>query len=350
MYRSGLAAGLAALVAGAGAHAADTEADWLKRPTPEQLFAVWPTEAFRKGVGGRATISCTISVRGALYGCKVESETPPGMGFGVAAIALTPQFLMKPATRDGKPVESRANIPINFIMPGGGTGTHIRGGQAPGLTPMTRMVVSNLVWNEAPSYAEVAAAYPEKAKAASAGGRATLKCTLAADGRLGSCSTIAEEPKGMGFAAAARSLIPKFVGPTQFADGKPIKGAMTQVPFVFAPDMLDPSKHVVGKVQWAALPSGDAISAGYPRKAIDAGVATARVVILCTTGGGGKLEDCSVASEEPAGLGFAEAGLALSQSFRVRPWTEEGLPTIGAKVRVPVRYNLPTETPPPAKP
>lgn len=291
MRNLGLVAALAVALTAGTAVAAETEADWLKKPTPEQLFAVWPTEAFKRGVGGRARISCAVSVRGGLYGCKVLSETPAGMGFGAAAIALTPQFLMKPATRDGKPVEGEVDIPVNFTQPDTGTGTHIPGRDAPGLAPMTRTVVSNIVWNQAPSYDDVAAAYPEKARASGASGRVILKCTMMSEGRLGGCSAISEEPKGLGFAAAARSLIPKFAAPTQFSDGRPIKGSMTQVPFVFAPDMLDPAKRLASKVQWAVLPSGDALSAGYPRKAIEAGVSTARVVMLCTAGEGGRLEE-----------------------------------------------------------
>lgn len=350
MNRTQVVAGLALFAAAAPAWAAETQADWLKKPTPEQLFAVWPTEAMKKGIGGRAVIYCTISAQGALYGCKVESETPAGMGFGTAAIALTPQFLMKPATRDGKPVESGVSMPINFVAPGGGTGSHIPGGRDPSLTPFTRTVASNLPWTAAPAYADVAAAYPEKARAAAVGGRATLKCTLKADGRLSACSTVTEEPKGYGFAQAARALTAMFIAPTQFSDGRPIAGALTQVPFVFAPEMLDPARRVVGRPQWAALPSGSAMTAGYPREALAAGVKDGRVVMACATGDGGQLQNCAVEREEPAGLGFAASGLALSQSFRIRPWTDEGLPTIGGLVRVPIRYVLPEEPAPAAPP
>lgn len=348
MYRVGLAATLAACVVGGTAEAAETAADWLKKPTPEQLFAVWPTEAMKKGIDGRAVIACQVSVQGALYDCRVEEETPKGMGFGTAAIVLTPQFLMKPATRDGVPVVSSVRMPINFSgLSDRATGSHLPGGG--GARPlMARSVVSDLVWDQAPNYADVAAAYPQKARDASAGGRVTLKCTLKADGRLSACSTVTEEPKGMGFSAAAKTLIPRFVGPTRYSDGKSIAGAFTQVPFVFAPDMLDPSKRFVGKASWAVLPSGDRMSAGYPRKALDAGVEQARVVMSCVAGEGGNLENCAVSKEDPAGLGFAEAALALSESFRIRPWTMDGLPTIGGKVNVPIRYQAPKEASPPA--
>ena len=339
MYRAGLAAILVVSVVGGAAHAGETAADWRKKPTAEQLFAVWPTEALKKGISGKAEIRCLISVQGALFDCKVESEQPEGMGFGAAAIALTPQFLMKPATRDGKPVVSGVQIPINFSGPSRTTGSHLPGG-----TPlMTRRVVSNLVWDQAPTYADVAAAYPEKARVAGVAGRVTLRCALKADGRLTTCSTLTEEPPRMGFSAAAKALLPRFQGPTQFSDGQSISGTLTQVPFVFAPDMLDPGERVVGKASWAVLPSGDAMSAGYPRKALDAGVEQARVTMSCVAGAGGNLEGCAVSKEDPAGLGFAEAALALSESFRIRPWTDDGLPTIGGTITVPIRYQAPKE-------
>ena len=151
---------MAVCVVGGAAQAAETEADWLKKPTAEQLFAVWPTEAMKKGVDGRAVIACQVSVQGALYDCRVEDEKPKGMGFGTAAIMLTPQFLMKPATRDGVPIVSGVRMPINFTgLSDPATGSHLSG--SGGAPLMARSVVSNLVWNEAPNYADVAAAYQQ---------------------------------------------------------------------------------------------------------------------------------------------------------------------------------------------
>lgn len=344
MVRVSLAAWItsAVVLVAHGAQASETAADWLRKPTQTQLFGVWPTEAMKKGINGRAVITCKISVQGALFGCRVDEESPAGMGFGAAAIALTPQFLMRPATRDGKPVESEVRIPINFTgLSPTSTGSRIAGNNPD--VVMTRKVVSDVLWNEAPAYDDVAAAYPAKARAAGVGGRATLSCTLREDGRLNGCSAVAEEPKGQGFAAAARTLTPKFLSPTQFQDGSSTKGAMTQVPFVFALDMLDPTRRVIGRPQWAVMPTGDVMLAGYPKAAIDAGVKTARVVMVCTAGAGGALQGCALQSEEPAGLGFGAAGLELSKTFRIRPWTAEGLPTIGGQIRVPIRYVLPED-------
>jgi hypothetical protein len=51
-----------------------------------------------------------------------------------------------------------------------------------------------------------------------------------------------------------------------------------------------------------------------------------------------------VTSEEPAEFGFGQAALALAPHFRLSVWTEQGLPTVGGRVTLPIRYQLPPET------
>ncbi|MDP3749803.1 MAG: energy transducer TonB [Phenylobacterium sp.] len=344
-----LAAALAcALLLGVPARAdeeLDVKPDWLKRPTPESLMSVWPREALQRGLGGKAVISCSVSLQGALRDCSVVSESPAGSGFGVAAIALTPQLLMKPGMRGGKPVVSTVRIPINFEGAGPALGSRLTGA---GSGPLMRMVLSNVTWRQAPTYAEVVAVYPEKAKAREAGGRATLNCTFKAGGLVGSCDTITEEPKGMGFAAAARTLSSRFVGPETLKDGRPTKGVDVQIPFVFAVDMLNPASRTIGKPQWTSLPDGQDMVAGYPAAAVEAGVRTGRVVMNCQVVAEGRLSACATEREEPAGLGFGDSAVALSKAFRVQTWSTEGLPTVGGSIRVPLRYEMPNA--PPAKP
>src|SRR5205814_10111810 len=97
----------------------DKAPDWLRKPTERDLLVVWPKAAWRKGLGGKATIACLVSPQGAVYDCVPTSESPPGENFGAAAVALTPQFLMRPATLGGQPVLSPVTIPINFAWQGG---------------------------------------------------------------------------------------------------------------------------------------------------------------------------------------------------------------------------------------
>lgn len=64
--------------------------------------------------------------------------------------------------------------------------------------------------------------------------------------------------------------------------------------------------------------------------------------------GGGKLEGCSVESEEPSGFDYAQATLGLVPKFTLTIWTAEGLPVIGGAVRFPMRFSFTDATPAPA--
>ncbi|CAN7486842.1 energy transducer TonB [Phenylobacterium sp. LjRoot164] len=342
MNRILVTAGLIGLAMSSGAaQAGETVADWLRMPSAEELLSVFPRRAWINNVSGQAILVCRVSEQGALFGCAVDSETPEGQGFGLAALALTPQFLMQPAMTDGRPVVSTVRIPINFKMPASSSA------RLPEQNEPTRLqALSNVSWVAAPSYSEVVAAYPQVARENRTEGRATLTCRFKREGRLTACQTTVEEPKGQGFAAAARRLSESFVGPSVLADGRKTEGIWTMIPFTFDIDMLDAGKRVIGRPQWAALPTGDQVIAGYPAAAMKANVGAARVVIACDVVEGGQLAGCATQSEEPGGLGFGEAALALAGAFQARPWTAEGLPTVGGRVRIPIRYEFPAEAPP----
>ncbi|MDP3490656.1 MAG: TonB family protein [Phenylobacterium sp.] len=316
----------------------DVSADWLRQPTRSQLMAVFPTKALDKGMDGEATIGCKVSLQGALFECVVLSEKPAELGFGQAAIALTPQFLMKPAMKDGQPVVSGVRIPISFKGLGTTTGSFLPGTR----NLMTRRFMGRPLWADAPSHAQTAAAYPEKAAAEGIGGSATIRCALTEDRRLKSCATLSETPRGYGFAKAARDLSGQFeLAPP--SDGVNLRGAETQYMVTFAPEMLDPEKRVIGKPHWTQLPSAGAVVDGYPAEARIKGVSGARVLMNCAVGTGGAVQDCQVTSEAPAGLGFGQAALALAAHFRLSVWTDEGLPTVGGRITLPIRYELPPE-------
>ncbi|MDO8410408.1 MAG: TonB family protein [Phenylobacterium sp.] len=319
----------------------DVEPDWLRLPTRSQLMAVFPIKALDKGVGGEATIGCKVSLQGALFDCVVLSEDPADMGFGQAAIALTPQFLMTPAMKDGRPVVGGVRIPISFKGLGTPTGSHLPGGH----NLMTRRFMGQPLWADAPSHAQTAAAYPEKAAAEGIGGSATIRCALNEYGRLRACTTLSETPRGYGFAKAARTLSERFVlAPAP--DDVELRGIETQYMVTFAPEMLDSGRRVIGQPKWTQLPSAGAVVDGYPAEARIQGISGARVVMNCDVGTGGTVQDCEVTSEEPAEFGFGQAALALAPHFRLSVWTEQGLPTIGGRVTLPIRYELPPEAAP----
>ena len=71
-------------------------------PTPEQIKAGWPTRAQKDGVEGRVTLDCSIAPDGRLASCDHPVDSPPGYGFGVAAIKLYFKFAhLDPASVTG---------------------------------------------------------------------------------------------------------------------------------------------------------------------------------------------------------------------------------------------------------
>lgn len=321
----------------------DVAPTWLRKPTPDDLLTVWPTDALRRGLGGRGVIRCDVSVQGALLNCAVVSETPKDAGFGGAAIALTPQFVMKPATHNGVPIPYQGLvIPISFVRPSLTTGSHIPGGEsmsASGLVWRDR-VLAGAPWTVAPTYADVQAAYPAKARTDGVGGHAVVDCTFRSDGTLTACNVVSEDPKREGFGPAARQLAGRFRGPAATPDGGSLGGYHVQIPFTFPTAMLTDVKPSVGKPEWASLPTPEEMVAGFPAAANAAGLLKARVVLNCAVGEDGRLTGCGVQSEEPKDYGFGGATLALASRFRLKIWSAEGLPVVGGRVNVPIRYDL----------
>lgn len=315
------------LVVQFGPEGYDTYPDWARRPTPQELMAVYPNGVIERGGAGKATMSCEVAANGALRDCKVVSEEPEGQGWGLAALALAPQFLMHPPTKDGKPVAgATVRIPVNWSR------------YTPSQTSTSRKLLTYAVWSRAPSHADVVAAYPKKAREARAGGDVTLRCRLKSDGRLHACETALERPKGLGLAAGARELVRHFVGPTRAGQNESTAGAGVDIRFTFDPKVLTDATPVIGKPDWAKLPSGEDLK--WPDAALKAGKPDGRAVLTCKVADGGLMQDCKVASETPGGLGYGQAALALSSKFVLNTWSDEGLPVIGGQVNIPVRYRL----------
>lgn len=67
------------------------------------------------------------------------------------------------------------------------------------------------------------------------------------------------------------------------------------------------------------------------------------VRMSCVVTASGTLQDCSVVSETPADFGFGESAVKMAKLFKMAPKTEDGSPVGGARVTIPIRFNLPSE-------
>ena len=310
----------------------DAPTDWKQKPSASELLAVYPTAG--KGVDGRAVISCLVTVQGALTDCEAVAERPVGLGFGNAAIALTSQFTMKPVTWQGSPARTVVRIPINWE---GFSSAMVSG-------PGTRRVVpANLPWMEAPSFADVSAAYPKKARAEKRAGHVALACEMTEEGRLGHCSVGATDPVGMGFEGAAKDLAKMFrFRVATEADRKATRSLTVHLPITFDPAALDQA--LVGKPNWSVLPTLEQTGAVFKDLKV---TGTARAVVECTVQPGGSVGECHLVSETPAGVGMGPAAMTMTPYFRLTTWTTEGLPIVGGTIRIPIRYDPPPAAPPP---
>ncbi len=304
----------------------DKAADWVRKPRAEDILGVFPKAAMRTGTSGSAVITCIVTVQGAARDCLPIEEYPAEMGFGGAAVNLATQLSFRPAMHNGAPVESLIAIPIKWP-------------EVPHATDFVgarRVITADLPWALAPAFSDVAAAYPPKAKAARLGGRAMVACNLTGAGQLDMCSVTGEEPKGQGFGSAAKSLTKQFEFPVATEeDRKAARLIEIHLPVTFDPAMLDVGAAVVGKPKWSRLPDGEVLRKAFLERKVPNG---ARATVECQVVLGGALSDCKVAAEDPAGSGAGAAVLSVVDAIRLTTWTAEGLPTIGGRVRIPLRY------------
>lgn len=108
----------------------------------------------------------------------------------------------------------------------------------------------------------------------------------------------------------------------------PIPVAVDPPPAPVAPEITNP--------RWIERPDGRDFERYYPNRALSRGQG-GRVMLECTVNADGRI-NCAVLSEDPANWGFGEAALRIARSFRMSPRLENGQPTAGGRVRVPIVF------------
>jgi TonB family protein len=315
-----------------------TNPDWRQKPSSDEMMRSWPLAAIKANKGGSVILRCKVTVDGLVNNCLVIAETPTGLGFGSSALAMAPLFIMKPLVRDGVPVGgAEVVIPISYSCQGGCSfSTNVT----------TIKLYRNVAWVQVPTAAQIADAYPAKArKDQMQSGLISLRCTFGKDGLLTDCNNAAETPTGEGLAAAAQKLSHDFRAPLKDSLGNDMRGSQVSLNFAFAPRMLDDPSSARGKPAIVDVPSDAEIAGFFPAKARAANVSFGQVTENCVVGDGGQLTQCKIQSETPSGLDFAEAAQQVLSRSRVGLWSEDGLPTLGAAMtlRIPVGLEKPGE-------
>jgi TonB family protein len=351
-----------------------TNPDWLERPNGDDVSALYPPIALEFNISGRAALVCAVDSYGALEDCTAEEESPKGLGFGAAAVALAPKFRMTPKMVDGRPVVGGSvRIPINFNAPKAeeipppppplsAAGTD----QARALVKLlwqgnptafrmwqdqldvtgidvddeTQAAAKKALDETAPAYeahilAHMPAYYAAELQAEEI--QAVIRFFQSAAGKkIVALSPLELTENRKGEAQNLRDLLTQQARDefcldhpcSTFPDSK----TMRQVDETWQPDIVDPDMGEAASAEqiWAAFPL-------VPKWLRISGWST----LVCKVGALGLLEDCAVAIEQPPGLGFGAAALSLAPRYRLAP----AVMAYGAhrsSVAVPILFETPT--------
>lgn len=315
----------------------DEPPNWLKKPDFNELMAVYPNEAAKKGVSGSAVIKCIVQTNGLTRACVVVKDDNPRLGFGPAAVTLAKTFLFKPATRQGQPVEADVTVPVNFhtdaavLASDGDSRIHKSTGVR---------VLTDTPWSSTPTVPEILNEIDKKVGDKFAEGKIVLQCDLnKRTGRLGGC-TVANASPGMAqFAGVARALAPKFKANTEvLAD----VGDSVAINLAFAfPDMASPEwgKRYLAHPDWIQTFDAASKISTFPDAAVKAGLKTGTATVDCVVAANGALAHCETVRESTPNVGFGDTAIRIAETFATNPWNEDGLPVEGAHVRMPIQMD-----------
>jgi hypothetical protein len=202
--------------------------------------------------------------------------------------------------------------------------------------------IRNMPFVEAPTPADVAAAYPV---GVSGPGSSTLTCVFRMDGTLTRCRPAERKTGNDAFDQAAIKLASKFRAPRKAATGPggmavvDIGGLSTTLTIAF-PVRGPDGKAVMGDPRFFRKPTAETYMAEFAQAPLADDFKRGEATLNCKVGTKYALTDCTVSGETPTGQGVGDAALRLSRYYAVLPWTPEGLPVIGAPVTIPIKFAL----------
>ena len=305
----------------------DTPPDWSLKPEGGSIVKFYPDEALDRTIGGKVVLGCVVRANGRAEDCTVKSEAPWGLGFGNAGVRMIQaKGLFKPAKLNGKAVDgARINVPIQFTPP----------------VETTRYFIFRPIFARAPSFEAMARAWPAGSDAAEA--TVVLRCSLQLDGTLKACASAGKVDSV--FSEAAKGLSGEFQVRLNAEEARTLNNSDVLIPIRFlSPASIEGKAIAVKDPWWTTSINPEKVLSVYPAKAAEAGVKSGRGVADCLVAADGKLTDCRVAREKPADLGFGASAVTIAQLLQMNPWSEKGRPVTGARIKLPIDFNLADET------
>lgn len=110
----------------------------------------------------------------------------------------------------------------------------------------------------------------------------------------------------------------------------------TPIPVAVDPPAAPPQPSIITNPTFLERPNARDFERFFPPRALERGT-SGRVVLDCIVQADGRI-NCTVSSEDPPGWGFGEASLRAAREFRVAPATQDGRPTSGGRIRVPMTW------------
>ena len=92
---------------------------WRRLPNDTETGRYYPKPARAAGITrGRVVMRCTVGVTGRVFRCAALRESPPGYGFGQAAVGMSQYMRINPKRVNGKAVEAELLVPLNITLDG----------------------------------------------------------------------------------------------------------------------------------------------------------------------------------------------------------------------------------------
>jgi TonB family protein len=302
-----------------------------------QYVAVWPASAYHSGTDGRVILRCKIDIHGLAEWCGVASETPAGKGFGAAALEMRTTFKLTPAQGPDGPVEAIMNIAVQFKAPDFQYDPHNMTFSGNRLAMRAVTMLNKPVWAEAPTFDDLAAAYPTAAGGVE--GYTVGHCQVVHTGALSNCAIVKELPINHGFRKAAMSVVHKFRVIPELATAPHSTPIWVDVPIRFSPPAAIADRKVTAPV-WLTGVDPKMAPRVFPPEAAAHGLTTGRGVARCVVGLDGAMTQCAPEPGDPDGQGFSEAVVKLASTMKMNLWSADAAPVEGGQVRIAIRLNL----------